>query len=239
MSRDTSGGGDEPTDTRASETTRRGALAAVTAVSAGCLEAVPFTPRHPITVSVYNPADEQREASVVVSDGDTTLLDTELAVPPRATARLAERILTQQTVTLEVQWNGTTVTHGWDVEDSVEITLGEDARLRTVTRDDPLRGYRDDGRVDVALDGNDGQTGTVRVSHDGGVEFETEWTLSNSDGVTYHDRLGGTGERVVTARRGAAEASRRVSLSEVVRVVADVKQMRIAVDDVERETPQG
>jgi hypothetical protein len=227
---------DNPTDTRAAQTTRRSALAAVAAVSTGCLEAVPLSTRHPTTVSVYNPASQPREASIVVSDGDATLLDTELTVPPRATAHLPERILTEQTVAVAVQWNETTVAHEWEVKSSVEIPLDDDAPLRTVTRDDPLRGYRDDGRVDVRLNGNEGQTGAVRVTRDEKVGFETEWTLSNSKGVTYHDRLDGTGESVVTAQRGAAEASRRVSLSGVVQVVADIKQMGIEVDDADNET---
>lgn len=236
MSRDTTDDRDDPTDTGVSQMTRRGALAAVAATSAGCLEAVPFPARHPVGISVYNPASERRKASVVVSNREETLLDATVTAPPRATAHLAEGILNQQTVAVTVQWDGTTTSHNWDVEGSIEITLTEDAPVRTITRDDPLRGYRDDGRVDVSLGGNNGLTGTVRVTHDDDIEFETEWTLSNVKRVTYHDRLGETGERVVTVQRGAAEASRRVSLSELVQVVADIKRMRIEVDDVGRET---
>jgi hypothetical protein len=237
MSRDPIGDGSDPTDTRAAKTTRRSALAAVAAVSTGCLDVASLSARHPTPISVYNPASQPREASVVISDGDTTLVDTEITVPPRATVALAEIVLNQQTVAVAVTWDGKTTAYSWEVEESLEITLDTAIPIRTVAQTETSRGLRDDSRVDVRLDGDDGQTGTVRVTHDDQIEFETEWTFVNSRRVTYHDRLDGTGERVVTAQRGATEASRRVSLSEIVQVVADIKRtVQIGVYDVDRGT---
>jgi small nuclear ribonucleoprotein (snRNP)-like protein len=186
---------------------------------------------------VYNPASQPREASIVVGDGDTTRVDTEVTVPPRATVDLFERVLSQQTVGVAVTWNGTTTAYSWDVDDTLNIVLKKSIEISTLSENDTPRGLRKDGRVDVRLDGDDGQTGSVRVTHDDQIQFETEWTFSNSRRVTYHDRLDGTGERIVTAQRGATEASRRVSLSEVVQVVADIKRtVQIGVYDVDRGT---
>jgi len=222
---------------RQSKTTRRSVLVGLAALSGGCLETVSTSARHPTPISVYNPASQPREASIVVGDGDTTRVDTEVTVPPRATVDLFERVLSQQTVGVAVTWNGTTTAYSWDVDDTLNIVLKKSIEISTLSENDTPRGLRKDGRVDVRLDGDDGQTGSVRVTHDDQIQFETEWTFSNSRRVTYHNRLDGTGERVVTAQRGATEASRRVSLSEVVQVVADIKRtVQIGVYDVDRGT---
>lgn len=219
--------------------TRRGAVATLAAAaSGGCLGAVSTSARHPVPIGVYNPASQPREASIVVGDGDATLVDTELTVPPRATVDLSERVLTQQTVGVAVTRDGTTTAYGWEVDNNLIVNLKSDTKIQTVSRSDVPRGLRKDGRVDVRLDGSDGQTGTVRVARDDEINFETEWTFSNSRRVTYHDRLDGTGERVVTAQRGATETSKRVSLSEIVQVVADINRtVQIDVYDADRETP--
>lgn len=228
---------------RSSQTTRRGALATiVAAASGGCLGSFFSSARHPTTVSVYNPAGQPREASVVVSGEDATLVDAEVTVPPRATVKLAEQVLNQQTVGVAVQWDGTTTAYSWEVEDGLNVTLGDEVRIQTNAEIDVPRGFRRDGRVDVALSGHSGQTGTIRVTRDDDPEFEASWTFSDVKSVTYHDRVDATGTGVVTVRSNGADASEQVPLSEIVKITGNVKNtVWLSVYNVEEETyfPKG
>ncbi|ERH13877.1 MAG: hypothetical protein J07HB67_00130 [halophilic archaeon J07HB67] len=194
--------------------------ATMAAVSAGCIGGDFGQQRGIVSIKLYNPTEQPRETEVTVSDDEDTLLDRQVAVPPRATVSLHNRIVMEQTVTLAATHDGTTTTREWDVQGSMYVTLADD--IETQSAVGTPRWNRDDGRVDVTLQtGGDARHGEVTVTRGGTTQFAVDRTVAASRHVTYHDRLDATGEVTVTVD-GDLDVTEQLSLADVVRVTAEL-----------------
>lgn len=203
------------------QTTRRTLLAVATAaVSAGCIGGDAGQQRGIAGIKLYNPADQPRETELIVSDDEETLLDSQVTVPPRATVRLNNRIVMEQTVTLAVTRDGTSTAREWAVQGSMRVTFGDSVNFRTEAEIDTPRGNRDDGRVDVSLQtAGESRHGTVTVARGDTTLFTVDRRVPAGRRVVYHDRLDASGEATVTLD-GGREATEQLSLADAVQLIA-------------------
>lgn len=180
--------------------TRRATIVAGALAVTGCLGG---TSRGVAGVAVHNPTDDQREASVTVTDMDGDPLDATVLVPAASTVTLWGRIVMEQTVTATVTTGDTDATTEWDVQGTLYAHLrpsGIEFQRESDLDTNPI--VRDDGRVDVIGSTVGAETpidATIRVG-----AFEREWTFPADTRVTFHDRVpaDGTTQVAVSTERG-------------------------------------
>lgn len=201
--------------------TRRGVLTAATAaVTAGCVGGNAGQRRGVASVRVSNPTDRVRETELSVSGADGMRLDSRLAVPPRATVRLNNRVPMEQTVTLTVTQGGTTATREWTVQGSIRVLLATPVRFQTESEVEAPRENRADGRVDVSIQtANNPRRGVVTVTRGGTAVFEEGRRVRAGRRVIYHDRLDARGTATVSVDSDV-EATKRLSLDDAVQLIA-------------------
>jgi len=220
-------------------TTRRDVLAAtalaVTTATAGCIS-LRGSARGIADIGLYNPTDRPRTVRVTVAGADRTQHETHTTVPPRSAIGLGNSVVMEQTVDVQVTDDESTTLYEWDVQGSLFVTLGPDVRFQTESSFGERRELSGGKRVDVTLGGEAGSTGSVRIVRQGTVVFETQRTFDTDRYVVYYDRLRATGAVTVTVRRGDAETSRELSLTDESELIVDTDgELSIELDDSTRE----
>lgn len=203
--------------------TRRSLVATAAVVAASGCVGLGGQQRGVADLSLYNPGSRTRDVAVTVTGDEEAIVDSRVTIPPRATVELQNRVAMAQRVSVAVRTDGTTVTHDWDVEESLTATVGDDVRFQTGSDGERRRTKRTDGRVDVRIvAGGADHTATVRVTRDGERAFAVDRSFAAGRHVTYHGRVDATGTVDVTVTTRAGSVDERVRLTDATQVTVNL-----------------